>query len=102
MMRRTPDCGRGRNARRVLPDTAYRSAENEAWLTTNDMVSELHRKKPRDRPMSQRTSRVNGHKSVVRSKVEHVFGHQKNRIGLTIRTIGLARAKATITLANMV
>ncbi|ARC87807.1 hypothetical protein B5V46_03825 [Rhodovulum sp. MB263] len=52
--------------------------------------------------MSKRTSRANGRKPVVRSKVEHVFGHQKDRMGLFIRTIGFERAKAAITLANMV
>ena len=46
-------------------------------------------------------SKANGRKSVVRSKVEHVFGHQKDRMGLVVRTIGLARAKAAITIANM-
>lgn len=51
--------------------------------------------------MSKRTSMANGRKSAVRAKVEHVFGHQKDRMGLVIRTIGLARAKAAITLANM-
>ncbi len=88
--------------RKVWADTAYRSAENETWLKSNGMVSEIHRKKPRGRPMSKPTSRANGRKSIVRSKVEHVFGHQKERMGLIIRTIGLARAKATISLANMV
>lgn len=47
------------------------------------------------------TSRANGRNSVVRSRVEHVFGHQKDRMGRTIRTIGIARAKATIRLATM-
>ncbi|WP_201150763.1 transposase [Rhodovulum sulfidophilum] len=84
-----------------MRDTAYRSAENESWLATNGMKSEIHRKKPRGRSMSKRTSKANGHKSVVRLKVEHVFGHQKDRMGLFMRTIGLARARATITLANM-
>lgn len=93
----TANTGRG-----VWADTAYRSAQNEAWLQANGMKSEIHRKKPRRRPMLRRTSRANGRKSVVRSKVEHVFGHQKDRMGLIIRTIGLARAKATTTLANMV
>jgi IS5 family transposase len=51
--------------------------------------------------MSKRTSKANGRKSTVRAKVEHVFGHQKDRMGMVIRTIGLARAKAVITLANM-
>lgn len=58
--------------------------------------------KTRGRPMSKPTSRANDRKSVVRSKVEHVFGHQKDRMGLVIRTIGLPRAKATITTVNMV
>ncbi len=51
--------------------------------------------------MPQQTSRANGRKSAVRSKVEHVFAQQKTRMGLMIRTIGLARARAAITLANI-
>lgn len=65
------------------------------------MKSQVHRKTPRGRRMPKRTSRANGRKAAVRAKVEHVFAHQKDRVGLTIRTIGLARARATITLANM-
>ena len=37
----------------------------------------------------------------VRARVEHVFAHQKNRFGLFIRTIGIARAEAKLTLANL-
>jgi len=88
-------------ARDVWADSAYRSAENERWLKDRGMTSQVHRKKPRGRPMPKRTSRANGRKSAVRSKVEHVFAQQKARMGLTIRTIGLARAKAAITLANI-
>ncbi len=88
-------------ARDVWADSAYRSAENEAWLAVQGMKSQVHRKKPRGRPMPKRTSRANGRKSAVRAKVEHVFAQQKDRMGLTIRTIGLARARATITLSNM-
>jgi len=40
-------------------------------------------------------------KSTIRARVEHVFAEQKQRMGLFIRTIGLARAEATVTLANM-
>ena len=65
------------------------------------MVSRIHRRKPRGRPMPKRTRRANAAKSTVRSKVEDVFAHQKARMGMTIRTIGLARARAAITLANM-
>ena len=49
----------------------------------------------------RRNAKANGRKSAVRSKVEHVFARQKNRMGLAIRTIGLDRAKATAALANM-
>ena len=37
----------------------------------------------------------------MRAHVEHVFAHQKNRYGLFIRTIGLARAEAKLTLVNL-
>ena len=37
----------------------------------------------------------------IRARVEHVFAHQKNRFGLFIRTIGIARAEAKLTLANL-
>ncbi len=89
-------------SRSVWADSAYRSAENEDWLEAHDMASRIHRKKPRGRPMPKRTRRANAARSAVRSKVEHVFAQQKARMGMTIRTIGLARARATITLANMV
>ena len=92
---------RTNTARDVWADSAYRSAENEDWLTDHGMISRIHRKKPRGRPMPSRTSRANGRKSAVRSKVEHVFAHQKTRMRLTIRTIGIARARAAVTLANM-
>ena len=34
-------------------------------------------------------------------RLEHVFAHQKNRYGLFIRTVGIARAQAKLTLANL-
>ena len=85
----------------VWADTAYRSKRNEDWLKANGMTSRIHRRKPRSRPMSERTAKANGRKSSIRAKVEHVFAHQKDRMGLRIRTVGMARAKAAVTLANM-
>jgi transposase, IS5 family len=39
--------------------------------------------------------------SRVRSAVETVFAVQKHRFGLVVRTIGLARARVKIGLANL-
>jgi hypothetical protein len=65
------------------------------------LTSRIHRRKPHRKPMPEATSRANGKKSSVGARVEHVCAHQKNRFGLFIRTIGLARAEAKLTLANL-
>jgi transposase, IS5 family len=92
---------RGNTASEVWADTAYRSAKNEAMLARRGFVSRIHRKKPKGKPMPDRTRIANAQKSKVRSAVEHVFAHQKGLLGLTIRTIGLARARVKIGLANL-
>jgi IS5 family transposase len=88
-------------ASEVWADTAYRSAKNEAMLAARGLVSRIHRKKPARRPMPERTRRANARKSAVRSRVEHVFAHQKGMMGLVVRTIGIARARVKIGLANL-
>lgn len=42
-----------------------------------------------------------GQKSKVRSKVGHVFAHQKGPMGLVVRTICIARARVKVGLANI-
>jgi transposase, IS5 family len=86
----------------VWADTAYRSAANEAFIEKNGFVSRIHRKKPKGRPMPDAVRRANAIKSTVRSRVEHVFAEQKDRMGLFIRTIGIARARVKIGMANLV
>jgi IS5 family transposase len=85
----------------VWADTAYRSLANENYLQRHGKISRIHRKKPRGKPMPANVAHANAQKSKVRSMVEHVFAHQKARMGLFVRTIGIARATATITLVNM-
>lgn len=98
----------------VWADSAYRSRSNEKWLARNMMTSRIHRRKPPGKPMPERTAKANARRSLVRAAVEHVFGHQKSRFGLFIRTIhwptgdclqslrgGIARAEAKLTLANL-
>ena len=43
----------------------------------------------------------NAAKSTIRARIEHVFAYQENRFGLFIRTIGIKRAEAKLTLANL-
>ena len=85
----------------VWADTAYRSAKNEAMLARRGLVSRIHRKKPPGRPMPERMRIANAQKSKVRSAVEHVFAHQKGPMGLIVRTIGIARARVKIGMANL-
>ncbi len=86
----------------VWADTAYRSQANEAHLADHGLRSRIHRKKPKGKPMPAHIARANGRKSKVRAAVEHVFAHQKGPMGLVVRTIGLARARVKIGLANLV
>ena len=86
----------------VWADTAYRSAANEAFIAKNGFLSRVHRKKPKGRPMPDTVRRANAAKSKIRSRIEHVFAEQKDRMRLFIRTIGIARARVKIGMANLV
>ena len=86
----------------VWADTAYRSAANERHMERYGFVSKVHHKKPPHREMSASTRRANAGKSVIRSRVEHVFADQKSRMDLFIRTIGIQRAEMKIGMANLV
>ena len=85
----------------VWADTAYRSRANLALIDRRGRVAQFQARKPRGRPMPLHIARGNATRARVRSRVEHVFAAQKRRMGLVVRTIGLARATARITLANL-
>ena len=84
-----------------MADTAYQSKANEDFLSDRGKRSQIHRRKPAGKPMPQRTAKANAKKSMVRTKVEQVYAQQKDRLKLTIRSIGLKRAEATIVMANI-
>ncbi len=50
--------------------------------------------------MAKATARANARKSAVHGHIEHVFAHQKDCMGLLVRTIGLKRAEAKIAVAS--
>jgi transposase, IS5 family len=86
----------------VWAATADRSRKNETLLRQRMLTSHIHRKKPVNRPIPRHVARANAKKSAVRAHIEHVFAEQKARMGLFVRTIGLARATTKIGLANLV
>ena len=86
----------------VWADTAYRSKANGTLMDKEGFVSKVHRKKPHLKPMPRHIQRSNAGKSVIRSRVEHVFADQKSQMGLFVRTVGITRATMRIGLANIV
>lgn len=88
-------------ASKVWADTAYRSARNEAAMTKRRLVSTVHFRKPKGRPLPTHHATANAARSTVRSAVEHVFAGQKHRMKLFVRTVGIARAKVKIGMANL-
>jgi len=58
-------------------------------------------KKPKGQPTPTHVKGANSARSKVRAPVEHPFADQKRRMGLKVRTIGLARATIKIGMANM-
>lgn len=85
----------------VWADTAYRSKKNEAFLERGMFKSNIHQRRMPRRPLPEHITRANAKRSAVRSAVEHVFAGQKHRMKLFIRTIGIARARTKIGMANL-
>ena len=86
----------------VWADAAYRSAANTKLLGRRGLVPQFQRPKPRGKPMPPHMARGNASRARVRVAVEHVFASQKCRLGLVIRSVGLARAATKLGLANLV
>jgi IS5 family transposase len=86
----------------VWADAAYRSAANVALLARRGLVPQFQRPKPRGKPMPPHIARGNASRARVRVAIEHVFAAQKCRLGLVIRSVGLARATGRLGLANLV
>ena len=86
----------------VWADTAYRSGANEEALQQRGLISKIHFRKPPGKSMSKSLVKANAARSKIRSAVEHVFACQKGAMALSIRTVGLARARIKIGMANIV
>lgn len=85
----------------VWADSAYRSRKNEAFMDKHGFTSHVHHKKPRGKPIPAHIRRGNATRSKHRAPIEHVYAVHKGPMDLTIRTIGIVRAKTKIGIANI-
>lgn len=92
----------GNSSADVWADAAYQSEESIAELKAMGYRPHIQRKGNRNHPLSSREQKGNHTRSKTRSRVEHIFGIQsKIAVDLTVRTIGLVRAKVKIGLRNL-
>lgn len=86
----------------LFADSAYSGEEIASKLPPN-VKNCIHEKAHRNRPLTQEQKDNNNKKSKIRARVEHVFGFMTGTMhGITVRTIGIARAKFNIGLTNLV
>ena len=86
----------------VWAESAYRSKQNEAFMDAQGFASNVHPRRTAGKPMPEHIRRANVTRSKHRAPIEHVFAYQKTVMGLTIRTIGIARARTKIGMVNIV
>ena len=92
---------RANTASEVWADTAYRSAKNEAMLSRRGFVSRIHRKKPKGKPMPERTRIANARKSKVRIRRRACLRASEGADGPRRANDRPARARVKIGLANL-
>ena len=67
------------------------------------VTSMIHEKAEKNRPLTEAQEAANREKSRIRCRIEHIFGYMTGAMhGITVRSIGLARAKFNIGMMNMV
>jgi len=89
-------------SREVWADSAYRSAETISQLKAAGFRERIQRKGYRNRKLTKRELRGNHTRAKTRSRVEHVFGVQAQKMGdRLLRCIGKIRARCRIGLRNL-
>lgn len=67
------------------------------------VINMIHEKAEKNRPLTEEQKASNTEKSRIRCRIEHIFGFMTGAMhGITIRSIGLARAKFNIGMMNLV
>jgi IS5 family transposase len=85
----------------LYADSAY-SGTPIADKLPQGIKNQIHEKGYRNRPLSEEQKAENKKKSRIRARIEHVFGYMTGSLhGITVRSIGIARAKFNIGLTNL-
>ena len=85
----------------LYADSAY-SGEPIAKQLSEGIENQIHEKGYRNKPLSEAQKAENKRKSRIRVRIEHVFGYMTGTMrGITVRSIGIARATFNIGLANL-
>ena len=67
------------------------------------VTSMIHEKAEKNRPLTEAQKASNREKSRIRCRIEHIFGYMTGAMhGITVRSIGLERAKFNIGMMNLV
>ncbi len=86
----------------VYADSAYASEEISKKLPPS-VDNQIHERAYRRHPLTPEQKERNRQKSKVRVRIEHVFGFITGSMhGITIRTIGMKRARFNIGLTNLI
>lgn len=84
-------------------DLGYVGKRIGKTLRRNKIKDRRHVKSWTDTPLSEYQTKQNNKKSKIRSRVEHVFGAMKMKMGdITVRTIGRIRATFVLGMRNII
>ena len=90
------------NDKVLYADSAY-SGNPIAEQLPQGIENQIHEKGYRNKPLSEEQKAENKRKSRTRSRIEHVFGYMSGTMrGITVRSIGISRAKFNIGLTNLI
>ena len=90
-----------KNDKKIYADTAY-SGETIVEQIPENVEIQILEKAYRNRPLTEEQKQRNKEKTKLRCRIEHIFGYMTNKFkGLTLRSIGMKRAKFNIGLINL-
>src|SRR4051812_12105050 len=86
----------------LYADSAYRSEAIEQVCIQKEIISRIHEKGYRNRPLTKGQQKSNHRKSKWRARVEHIFGFMTNTMnGMYLHYRSLLRNTAAIGLTNL-